>query len=124
MIKEKKSKFQLKKAMRRKFGLPIWKKAFKGQPAKSFKETENVIGVYVNPESGKLATKACPASRLTYYVKGTEPVEYCAEHFKGKNSKRPPKEEEQKDSMVQKSIKAMGITKNPEAGSGFGVFLS
>ena len=83
-------------------------KGLQGQPAKSFKETENVIGVYVNPESGKLATKACPASRLTYYVKGTEPVEYCAEHFKGKNSKRPPKEEEQKTPWYKKVLKPWG----------------
>ncbi|MDR4950097.1 transglycosylase domain-containing protein [Neobacillus cucumis] len=57
--------------------------ALKGQPVKAFKAPkEGVIGVYVNPENGKLATKDCPIRRFTYFVKGTEPTEYCTDHLK------------------------------------------
>ncbi|MFB7637456.1 transglycosylase domain-containing protein [Peribacillus butanolivorans] len=104
----KKIEVPAEKSYAKKIWASYMEKGLQGQPAKSFKETENVIGVYVNPESGKLATKACPASRLTYYVKGTEPVEYCAEHFKGKNSKRTPKEEEQKTPWYKKVLKPWG----------------
>ena len=66
----------------------------KGQPAKEFKVPKNVIGVYVNPKSGKLATDACPSKRLTYYVKGTEPLEYCEEHFKQQQEQETKKKNE------------------------------
>lgn len=79
-----------------------------GQPPKPFKETGNVVGLKVNPTSGKLATDACPVSRLTYYVKGTEPVEYCEEHFKEKKSKSSPKEEKQSDPWYKKILKPWG----------------
>jgi membrane peptidoglycan carboxypeptidase len=57
--------------------------ALKGQPVKAFKAPkEGVIGVYVDPENGKLATKDCPIRRFTYFIKGTEPTEYCTDHLK------------------------------------------
>lgn len=57
--------------------------ALKGKPVKAFKPPkEGVIGLYVNPENGKLATKDCPVRRFTYFVKGTEPTEYCTDHLK------------------------------------------
>lgn len=55
--------------------------ALKHEPVKQFKPPEGVVGVYVNPENGLLATKECPVSRLAYYVKGTEPTKYCMEHL-------------------------------------------
>lgn len=65
----------------------IWaqfmEEALKGKPVKKFKPPkEGVVGVYVNPANGKLATKDCPVKRKTYFVAGTEPTEYCTEHFK------------------------------------------
>jgi 1A family penicillin-binding protein len=65
----------------------IWanfmEEALKGKPVKSFKAPkEGVVGVYVNPANGKLATKDCPVRRFTYFVAGTEPTEYCTEHLK------------------------------------------
>lgn len=57
--------------------------SLKDEAVEYFKETENVVGVYINPASGKLATDRCPKSRLTYFIKGTEPQEYCPEHFEG-----------------------------------------
>jgi penicillin-binding protein 2D len=57
--------------------------ALKGKPVKAFKAPkEGVIGLYVNPDNGKLATKDCPVRRFTYFVKGTEPTEYCTDHLK------------------------------------------
>ncbi|ULT56942.1 PBP1A family penicillin-binding protein [Neobacillus drentensis] len=64
--------------------------ALKGKPVKAFKPPkEGVIGLYVNPENGKLATKDCPVRRFTYFVKGTEPTEYCTDHLK--NAHHPAK---------------------------------
>jgi membrane peptidoglycan carboxypeptidase len=65
----------------------IWanfmEEALKGKPVKSFKAPkEGVVGVYVNPANGKLATSDCPVRRFTYFVAGTEPTEYCTEHLK------------------------------------------
>jgi penicillin-binding protein 2D len=61
--------------------------ALKGKPVKEFKAPkEGVNGVFVNPANGKLATSDCPERRLTYYVAGTEPTEYCTEHLKHKDS--------------------------------------
>ncbi len=63
----------------------IWvhfmEEALKGEPVKNFKPTKGVIGVSVNPLNGKLATKDCPVQRFTYFVKGTEPTEYCKDHL-------------------------------------------
>ncbi|WML46283.1 PBP1A family penicillin-binding protein [Neobacillus sp. PS3-40] len=64
----------------------IWahfmEEALKDEPVKEFKAPkEGVIGVYVNPANGKLATSDCPVRRLTYFVSGTEPTEYCTDHL-------------------------------------------
>ncbi|WP_251551742.1 transglycosylase domain-containing protein [Neobacillus muris] len=56
--------------------------ALDGKPVKTFKPPkEGVIGVYVDPATGKLATKDCPVKRFTYFEKGTEPADYCTEHI-------------------------------------------
>lgn len=47
---------------------------------KNFTPPKGTIGVEINPENGLLATPDCPVKRLTYFVEGTEPVEYCKEH--------------------------------------------
>ncbi|WP_223594955.1 transglycosylase domain-containing protein [Neobacillus bataviensis] len=65
----------------------IWanfmEEALSGKPVKAFKPPKDgVIGVYVDPENGKLATDDCPVRRFTYFVEGTEPKEYCTEHLK------------------------------------------
>jgi membrane carboxypeptidase/penicillin-binding protein len=55
--------------------------ALQGEPIAVFKPVKGTIGVYVNPENGKLATSDCPIQRLTYFVAGTEPTEYCTDHL-------------------------------------------
>ncbi len=76
----------------------IWanfmEEALQGKPVKAFKPPkEGVVGVYVNPENGKLATKDCPVKRYTYFVAGTEPTEYCTDHLKHNDSK-PTKQQD------------------------------
>jgi penicillin-binding protein 2D len=78
----------------------IWaqfmEEALAGKPVKAFKPPKDgVVGVYVNPENGKLATKDCPVRRFTYFVTGTEPTEYCTEHLKHKD--HAPKKEHHED---------------------------
>ncbi len=71
----------------------IWvhfmEEALKDEPVKNFKPTKGVVGVAVNPHNGLLATEDCPVQRFTYFVKGTEPTEYCHEHL---GEKEAPKE--------------------------------
>ncbi|MEH6943752.1 transglycosylase domain-containing protein [Bacillus sp. JJ722] len=60
---------------------------------KKFKPTsDNIIGIKINPESGKIATKDCPVSVLTYFVKGTEPTEHCTLHLSAEEKVEPEKE--------------------------------
>ncbi|MGO4889109.1 transglycosylase domain-containing protein [Anaerobacillus sp. MEB173] len=63
----------------------IWVKfmedALQDQPVLPFRRTSGVVGLYINPKNGFLATDACPVQRLTYFAKGTEPTEYCMEHI-------------------------------------------
>lgn len=71
----------------------IWihymEKALKGIPNKKFKSPEGTIGVYINPENGKLATDNCPIKRLTYFKEGTEPNENCTDHLNHEDSNSP-----------------------------------
>ncbi|MBO0958558.1 PBP1A family penicillin-binding protein [Neobacillus sp. MM2021_6] len=70
--------------------------ALQGKPVKAFKPPKDgVVGVYVNPANGKLATKDCPVRRYTYYVAGTEPTEYCTDHLMNTNPS-PAKHRESK----------------------------
>ncbi|AJY74991.1 transglycosylase domain-containing protein [Paenibacillus beijingensis] len=46
-------------------------------PPKMFPIPEGVVGVYINPASGKLASLRCSGSRLEMFVRGTEPTEIC-----------------------------------------------
>lgn len=50
-------------------------------PADPFSVPSGVVGVEVDPVTGKLATDACAErARLTYYIEGTEPTTYCEAH--------------------------------------------
>ena len=82
--------------------------SLKDEPVKYFKETENIIGVYINPASGKLATDRCPSSRLTYFVKGTEPQEYCPEHFEGDDPSKDETDQPAKIPWYKRLFKPWG----------------
>ncbi|GBF12495.1 penicillin-binding protein 2D [Tepidibacillus sp. HK-1] len=70
----------------------IWadymKKAHQSLPLQLFTVPEGVISLYIDPESGKIATEDCPNPRLEAFVKGTEPTEYCDLH---QNEDKEPK---------------------------------
>ncbi|WP_110928290.1 transglycosylase domain-containing protein [Bacillus massiliglaciei] len=94
---------QLDKPAEKVYAKKIWaqfmEQGLKDQPVKKFKPPSNVVAVQVNPASGKLAAAGCPVSRTTYFIKGTEPEEYCMEHFKGEGTSKgdsPPKEKEKR----------------------------
>ncbi|TXC89435.1 PBP1A family penicillin-binding protein [Metabacillus litoralis] len=69
----------------RSYAKNIWatfmEKALDDQSVKAFTPPDGVVGAYVNPESGKLATKGCPVKRYTYFITGTEPTDYCEDHI-------------------------------------------
>ncbi|MFD2614553.1 transglycosylase domain-containing protein [Paenibacillus gansuensis] len=53
--------------------------ALESIPPKLFEMPQDVVSVYVDTASGKLATASCGQSRLEVFVKGTEPAEYCGD---------------------------------------------
>ncbi|WNS42140.1 PBP1A family penicillin-binding protein [Paenibacillus sp. MMS20-IR301] len=58
-------------------------KALANVPPKIFPIPDGVVSLYINPQSGKLATAACPEKVLTAFISGTEPTEYCDQHSTG-----------------------------------------
>ncbi|WP_420799964.1 transglycosylase domain-containing protein [Paenibacillus urinalis] len=56
-------------------------KALENVPPKVFPVPEGVTSVYVDPTTGKLAGNYCENRRLEVFLRGTEPAEYCTEHY-------------------------------------------
>lgn len=90
--------------MERQYSKQIWidfmEGALKGKDETPFKPTKGVVGVAIDPDSGLLATENCDVKRVAYFVKGTEPKDYCIVHLKEKEepeTKQPPKKEEKKE---------------------------
>ncbi|WP_425436335.1 transglycosylase domain-containing protein [Paenibacillus rigui] len=54
-------------------------RALESVPPKLFEAPDNVVSVYIDQATGKLANDSCPNSRLEAFVQGTEPTEYCTE---------------------------------------------
>ncbi|WP_034645010.1 transglycosylase domain-containing protein [Bacillus methanolicus] len=78
--------------------------ALKDKPVKTFKAPDGVVGVYINPQNGKLATDDCPVKRFTYFAKGTEPIEYCNVHLKDSDGSGPEKKEKKHPTPWYKRI--------------------
>jgi penicillin-binding protein 2D len=77
--------------------------ALKGEPIKNFKRPkEGVVGVYLNPANGKLASPDCPVKRYTYFVAGTEPTDYCTDHLNHTIIKEKPKAKPKKKPWYKK----------------------
>ena len=72
---------QVIKPMQKIFGFNLWKKHSMERQLNHLKPQKVRVGVYINPENGKLATKDCPVRRFTYFAVGTEPTEYCTDHL-------------------------------------------
>ncbi|MFS0878882.1 transglycosylase domain-containing protein [Metabacillus niabensis] len=95
----------------RSYAKKIWanfmEESLEGESVKAFRPPDGVVGVYINPASGKLATKDCPVRRLTYFVEGTEPTEYCKEHKSNKKSEDKAKKEknDKEEGLFEKLFK-------------------
>ncbi|HDX9587265.1 TPA: PBP1A family penicillin-binding protein [Bacillus pseudomycoides] len=63
----------------------IMEQGLEETPQQDFKKPANVVALNINPENGKIATKGCPVSIKMYFVKGTEPTEYCMDHIDEKD---------------------------------------
>jgi penicillin-binding protein 1B len=70
--------------------LPVWaefmRRAHEHREYRNVSEFEappGVVGVQIDPESGQLATAACPKVRTEYFIDGTQPVEQCQLHGGG-----------------------------------------
>jgi 1A family penicillin-binding protein len=65
---------------------PIWARfmrtALADRPILDFVQPESVVGSLIDPTTGYLATEDCPIKQAEYYLKGTEPTEYCPKHNK------------------------------------------
>ncbi len=83
----------------RQYAKQIWsdvmEKGLQNEPLQTFSPPEGVVGVHVDPDSGKMATEGC-SGRLTYYLAGTEPTEYCPIH-PNVEKQAPPKMEQKKN---------------------------
>ncbi|WP_449288693.1 transglycosylase domain-containing protein [Marinicrinis sediminis] len=72
-------------------------KVLEAIPPKLFPVPKQVVHVYVDAETGLLATPDCPHTRLEAFVRGTEPSEYCLAHVQEATEQEdapPPVEEE------------------------------
>ncbi|WP_191566625.1 transglycosylase domain-containing protein [Metabacillus idriensis] len=82
----------------RAYAKDIWagfmEEALQDESVKAFTPPKGVIGVYINPKTGKLASDGCPVKRFAYFIRGTEPTEYCTEHLE--HGKQLPAKEKQK----------------------------
>lgn len=58
----------------------VMEDALEGHPKNEFHPPKGVVKVLVDPDSGELATDACPNARWTYYLEGTEPQKSCHLH--------------------------------------------
>lgn len=70
-------------------------------PYKTFAPSDGVVGVYIDPDSGQLATPYCPHQRLAYFEEGSEPTTYCEHHFPGDAPEgslpKPPNSDQEKE---------------------------
>ncbi|KAB7707507.1 PBP1A family penicillin-binding protein [Bacillus aerolatus] len=78
----------------KKIWLNFMEDAHNGKPVKNFPKPKGVTAVDINPENGKIASSHCPVTRKMYFVKGTEPEEYCTDHLPKKKKSNDKKKEE------------------------------
>lgn len=84
----------------------IWaeflEESLKEQMPALFPIPEGVVGAYINPDNGLLATEHCPIKSLLYFKKGTEPTEYCHEHLPHDDMAPVPADKEDPSSIWKK----------------------
>ena len=86
---------ELERVREKKYAKEIWakfmEKAHQDIPMSTFMPPKGVIGIPIDPETGKRATPNCPTNHVMYFEIGTEPTTYCKEH------QAPEKEGEKKE---------------------------
>ncbi|MGZ4164996.1 MAG: transglycosylase domain-containing protein, partial [Tumebacillaceae bacterium] len=55
-------------------------------PSGDFQVPNNVVEEYIDPTDGQLATENCPVKEKDYFLKGSEPTEWCTEHPSAKST--------------------------------------
>ncbi|GGJ83064.1 penicillin-binding protein 2D [Lentibacillus kapialis] len=73
--------------------------AHENTDGQTFDVPPGVVGVAIDPESGKRATPYCDTSRVMYFEKGTEPDKHCMVHMPGDQeesdrNEKPPQEKD------------------------------
>jgi penicillin-binding protein 1B len=73
-----------------KAALPIWTEFMKRAHAHreyrhvgEFEPPEGLVSAEIDPETGQIATNACPRVQTDYFITGTQPVEVCRLHGGG-----------------------------------------
>jgi penicillin-binding protein 1B len=72
--------------------LPIWTEFMKRahqhreyRNVQGFSPPEGITSVEIDPDTGELATTACPKPRVEFFIAGTEPVTLCHLHAGGRS---------------------------------------
>ncbi|MDY7046651.1 transglycosylase domain-containing protein [Virgibacillus sp. M23] len=95
---------KIEKVAEERYAKEIWadfmQKSHENLPNETFSVPSGVIGVPVDPTTGKRATPYCNTSRVMFFEKGTEPHEYCTEHFHHNQEDKDVKREDK--SIVEK----------------------
>jgi penicillin-binding protein 1B len=70
--------------------LPVWAEFMKRahqhreyRTVTDFSAPAGVVSIQIDPQSGQIATAACPKVRTEYFIEGTQPVELCRLHGGG-----------------------------------------
>ncbi|ASN04026.1 transglycosylase domain-containing protein [Virgibacillus necropolis] len=67
---------------------------------------DGVVGAWIDPVSGGVATSYCPNGTLMYFEKGNVPAKHCEEHLPedgdGKNKEKEPAKDEHKKGVFEK----------------------
>lgn len=70
--------------------------ALKKVPPKIFPIPDGVVSVYIDPDTGLLATQDCPERKLEVFIQGSEPTEFCMEHGEAEPQPLPPPTEKER----------------------------
>src|SRR5699024_10015501 len=94
---------QITKTAEKAYPKNIWasfmEDAHKDADGQKFDVPPGVVGVAIDPESGKRATPYCDTSRVMYFDKGTEPERHCTLHMPDEQKEpnpngEPPQEDD------------------------------
>jgi len=92
---------------------PIWgrfmRSVMTAETDGDFPKPDTVVSVSIDPTTGFLAAPDCPAARDEYYIKGTEPTEYCPAHGGAGATSSAPQEPAQEGLEENQSVDQNGL---------------